>query len=282
MLHFGMPWRTSGVMDETHAVCDGSRTRRTFDQRLCRIYGVARETGYVWLRRYREAGVEGLRDQRRAPERHPNQTPEAIEQAVLAFRRAHMKWGPRKLKDSLQKQQPRRRWPAASTIGAMIAREGLVIRAQAASAGAALHAAVRRGRRAQPALVCRFQGLVPHRRWRAYRSADHLRRAQPIPVALPGGGEDQHRARAGDLRSCVSRAWDAGSDPHRQRGALRLAGPVRAVAAVGVVEKAGHSAGAHPGWTSGAERTSRAHAPHPEAGDGDAAGAPWPCPAARL
>ncbi len=95
---------------------------------LCRIYGVSRETGYVWLRRYREAGVEGLRDLGRAPERHPNQTPAAIEQAVLAFRRAHMKWGPRKLKQTLARQQPRRAWPAASTIGAMLAREGLVVR----------------------------------------------------------------------------------------------------------------------------------------------------------
>jgi transposase InsO family protein len=94
---------------------------------LCRIYGVSRETGYVWLRRYREHGVEGLRDLARAPARHPNQTPEAIEQAVLELRRAHMKWGPRKLKCVLERQQPRQAWPAASTMGELIAREGLVI-----------------------------------------------------------------------------------------------------------------------------------------------------------
>jgi transposase InsO family protein len=94
---------------------------------LCRIYGVSRETGYVWLRRYREAGLEGLRDLGRAPERHPNQTPEPIEQAVLQLRRAHMKWGPRKLKRVLERQQPRQTWPAASTMGELIAREGLVI-----------------------------------------------------------------------------------------------------------------------------------------------------------
>jgi putative transposase len=57
----------------------------------CRIYGVARETGYVWLRRYREAGAEGPRDLVRAPRRDPKQTPQAIERAVLGFRRDHMK-----------------------------------------------------------------------------------------------------------------------------------------------------------------------------------------------
>jgi transposase InsO family protein len=94
---------------------------------LCRIYGISRETGYVWLRRYREGGMVALRDLGRAPLRHPNQTAERIEQAVLELRRGHMKWGPRKLKRVLERQRPRQLWPAASTIGEMIAREGLVI-----------------------------------------------------------------------------------------------------------------------------------------------------------
>jgi len=95
---------------------------------LCRIYGVSRPTGYFWLRRYRQGGVEALQDLGRAPERHPNQTPEEIEQAVLELRRAHMTWGPRKLKRRLERERPGSHWPAASTIGAMLAREGLVVR----------------------------------------------------------------------------------------------------------------------------------------------------------
>ena len=48
---------------------------------LCAIYDIARETGYYWLRRYQQGGLEALRDRGRAPERHPNQTPERIERA---------------------------------------------------------------------------------------------------------------------------------------------------------------------------------------------------------
>ena len=59
-------------------------------------------------------------------------------------------------------------------------------------------------------------------------------------------------------------------------------GAVRAVAAVGVVDEAGHSAGAHRGWASGTERASRTHASHAEAGNGDAAGAQSARAAARL
>lgn len=94
---------------------------------LCQRYEIARETGYVWLRRYRAAGVAGLVQHSRAAHRHGNQTPEEIEQMVVELRQAHMRWGPRKLKRILERDQPGRCWPAASTIGALLKREGLVV-----------------------------------------------------------------------------------------------------------------------------------------------------------
>ena len=94
---------------------------------LCERYGIARETGYVWLRRYREVGVAGLVEKKRVAQRHPNQTPQEIEQRVLELRQAHMRWGPRKLKWVLERDQPGRMWPATSTIGELLKREGLVV-----------------------------------------------------------------------------------------------------------------------------------------------------------
>ena len=75
---------------------------------LCAAYNIARETGYYWLRRYRQGGLEALQDRERAPRQHPNQTPEQIEEAVLELRRAHMSWGPRKLKRVLEREQAQR------------------------------------------------------------------------------------------------------------------------------------------------------------------------------
>lgn len=94
---------------------------------LCQRYEIARETGYVWLRRYRHAGVAGLVEHSRAAHRHGNQTPEDIERMVLELRQAHMRWGPRKLQWVLRRDEPGRRWPAASTIGALLKRAGLVV-----------------------------------------------------------------------------------------------------------------------------------------------------------
>jgi transposase InsO family protein len=94
---------------------------------LCGRFGISRETGYVWLRRYRQSGLEGLVELDRAPERHPNQTAVSIEEAVLELRQAHMTWGPRKLKRILERDQPGRSWPATSTMGEIVKRAGLVI-----------------------------------------------------------------------------------------------------------------------------------------------------------
>jgi transposase InsO family protein len=94
---------------------------------LCQRYEISRETGYVWLRRYRAAGVAGVVERSRAARRHVNQTPEDLERMVLDLRQAHMRWGPRKLKRILERDEPGRPWPAASTIGALLKREGLVV-----------------------------------------------------------------------------------------------------------------------------------------------------------
>jgi len=94
---------------------------------LCERFGVSRETGYVWLRRYRQSGVQGLLEVNRAPHRRPRQTPEAVERALIELRQAHMTWGPRKLKRVMSTREPGRVWPAKSTIGALLKREGLVI-----------------------------------------------------------------------------------------------------------------------------------------------------------
>src|SRR6476660_21819 len=123
-----MPWKTSSVMEEKLRFIFEHELRERTMSELCERYEITRQTGYVWLRRYREAGITGLMEQSRAAHRHHNQMPEELEQQVLGLRQAHMRWGPRKLKRILERDEPGRSWPAASTIGALLQREGLVVR----------------------------------------------------------------------------------------------------------------------------------------------------------
>jgi putative transposase len=94
---------------------------------LCRRYGVSRKTGYKWLRRYESEGLDGLRDQSRASDGHPNEVLEEVAQEVLNLRRQHPHWGPLKLRARLERVAPEIVWPAASTIGEMLKRAGLTV-----------------------------------------------------------------------------------------------------------------------------------------------------------
>src|SRR5260370_8486465 len=120
-----MRCKTSSVMEEKlqfvfeHELQERTRTE------LCDRYEITRQTGYMWLRRYREAGAAGLLEHSRAAHRHHNQMPEEIEQQVLELRQAHMRWGPRKLKPILERDEPGRNWPAPTTPRALPPRHGL-------------------------------------------------------------------------------------------------------------------------------------------------------------
>src|SRR5437588_12750561 len=136
-----MPWRKSSVMEEKlRFVLEYEQGQRTMRE-LCQRYEISRETGYVWLRRYRAASWEGLLEQSRATRRHGNQTPEKIEKMVLDLREAHSRWGPRKLKRVLERDEPGRVWPAASTIRSAVKAGRAGGRAEEAKEDAGLHGA---------------------------------------------------------------------------------------------------------------------------------------------
>lgn len=93
---------------------------------LCRRFGVSRETGYKWVRRYESDGPSGLLDRPSIARRHPAQTPDDIVDAVVNARKQHPFWGPKKLRSLLVEKQPLRQWPAPSTIGEALRRHGLI------------------------------------------------------------------------------------------------------------------------------------------------------------
>jgi len=120
-----MPWKETCAMDERiKFVAEHLRQESSLSE-LCRLYGISRPTAYKWLDRYALYGPAGFLERSRAPKQHPNQTPAAIEESIIALRQRHPLWGPRKLVVTLQKQDPEERWPAESTVGEILKRHGL-------------------------------------------------------------------------------------------------------------------------------------------------------------
>src|SRR5215467_5855373 len=122
-----MGWKETCVVDERFKFIQEYREEEESLAELCRRYGVSRKTGYKWLARYEEKGVEGLRDHSRAARRHPNEVVPEVAAQVLALRRRHPLWGPEKLHARLQREAPEILWPAPSTIGELLKRKGMTV-----------------------------------------------------------------------------------------------------------------------------------------------------------
>jgi putative transposase len=121
-----MPWAETKTMDLR--VCFIAACLRAEEpmSRLCERYGISRKTGYKWLERYQAGGTLGLEDRSSAPHVSPHRiAPEAAEQ-LLALRKLRPHWGPLKLLAILKDRAPEMVWPAASTVGDLLRREGYV------------------------------------------------------------------------------------------------------------------------------------------------------------
>lgn len=124
-----MPWRVSGVVEERTKfllawqlwVETGEKTMTE----VCAEFGISRQAGYKLRQRFAAGQWTAAEQGSRAPRRHPNQTAAEVEERVLELRSEHTRWGPRKLKRVLEREDPQQRWPAASTMGEMLRRAGL-------------------------------------------------------------------------------------------------------------------------------------------------------------
>jgi len=122
-----MAWKETCALDERMRFVVEYDLGELPVRALCRKYGISPKTAYKWLHRADALGLEaGLRDLSRAPHRHANQVPPELDAAIVAARRAHPTWGPRKLRALLERQEAEIPWPAASTIGEVLKRHSLV------------------------------------------------------------------------------------------------------------------------------------------------------------
>ena len=88
-----MGWKETSVLEERLHFVQEYRSGEWSKAEACRRAGVSRMTGYKWLDRYAEGGVEALRDRSRAPHTRPRQVLEEVEEVVVEARGQHPHWG---------------------------------------------------------------------------------------------------------------------------------------------------------------------------------------------
>lgn len=120
-----MPWKECDEMSlKKEFVMLAIQPESNISQ-LCGRFGISRKTGYKWLGRYRQVGIEGLRKASRRPRHCPHQTTTEIERAVLEIRNDHPAWGGRKIRKRLLNMDTKS-VPAASTITEILRRHGRI------------------------------------------------------------------------------------------------------------------------------------------------------------
>jgi transposase InsO family protein len=134
-----MPWKEVLPMEQrTKFVMEVEKGESSFAA-LCREYSVSRRTGYKWWERFRSEGLEGLGERSRVPQRRPNQSASCWIERTIALRERYPFWGPKKIRARLVTQYGMKVGvPAASTLGAMLGRAGLVRRARRPRRGVSL------------------------------------------------------------------------------------------------------------------------------------------------
>jgi putative transposase len=121
-----MSWRVRSIMDERLRFVVAAEGGTLSMTAVCADFGISRETGYTWLARYRAGGLEALADRSRARHHPPDAMTPAVATALLELRQRRAHWGPKKLRAFLMRERPELIWPAASTIGDLLKRQGLV------------------------------------------------------------------------------------------------------------------------------------------------------------
>jgi transposase InsO family protein len=118
-----MAWKAMDVHERrVRFVVEATQRTRPFSA-LCAEYEISRPTGYLWLRRYREQGVQGIAELSRKPHHSPSRTNAICEQRVVQARLRYPDWGARKLRVVLEReglQLPR------NTIHRILVRHDLV------------------------------------------------------------------------------------------------------------------------------------------------------------
>lgn len=122
-----MPWKEVNPMQQRVLfIADYLREVSSLTD-LCSYYGISRKTGYKWVHRFEQSGVDGLAEQPRRPITCPTQTPYPIQQAIIELRQQFQCTpGAKKLQALLARRYPNEVIPSTSTIYNILNRAGLV------------------------------------------------------------------------------------------------------------------------------------------------------------
>ena len=162
-----MPFKETCAVEERIALFRDYETGVFTVSELCRRHGISRETFYVWKRRRESGDPRWFEELSHAAASCPHATSDWVADRVIAVRQRFPSFGPKKIKAWLERHSPEVNWPAASTIGDILKREGLV------EARRRRRRAIAQGEVVSPATVANDEWSIDFKGW--FRTADGTR-----------------------------------------------------------------------------------------------------------
>ena len=121
-----MAFRKTCEMEERIAMLRDYDSGAFSVSELSARYLVSRETFYVWRSRRASGDPKWFEERSHAPGSCPFRTEAELVGRIVAMRRRFTHFGPKKIRARLLLDWPDETWPATSTIGDILKREGLV------------------------------------------------------------------------------------------------------------------------------------------------------------
>lgn len=122
-----MTWKGVTIMDQRVRFISEYLNAYFSVAELCRQFEISRKTGYKWINRYKEYGVEGLVEKSTQPLFCPHKTDHKMVKAIINQRKKHPSWGPKKILHTISLKYPRLSLPAISTTADILKKEGLIL-----------------------------------------------------------------------------------------------------------------------------------------------------------
>ena len=97
--------------------------------KVAKLAGVHEDTLYLWKKRYKENGLDGLLDESKAPLSHPNEYSEEVKQKIIALRNEALEKERRYIGPEIIKLRLAKKFGvhiSASGIGKFLNRAGLI------------------------------------------------------------------------------------------------------------------------------------------------------------
>jgi putative transposase len=121
-----MPWKGVTVSEQRQRFIEDYLLNYYSVTELAERFGISRRTAHKWINRYKQHGQEGYQELSRRPHACPWRIDQILVDELVKLRKAHPRWGPRKLLDLMERRDPERHLPSVSTAARVLAREGLI------------------------------------------------------------------------------------------------------------------------------------------------------------